>query len=399
MNESDSFPLEARKNKRSLNLGFYKIFYFLCSQFILSAILEANSMSIKIGDRTIGPEHPCFIIAEASSNHGGDLQRAKNMIKEAASTGADAVKFQVFSAEKIAANTDDPRTIIRADEKSVFVSKDTKLIDLYRENELPRSWLPELANYAKELSIIFFATPFDEETVDQLEEVDVPAYKIASYELLDVPLLRKIAATHKPVIISTGMANLGEIESALEILKSAHLDKVIILHCNSTYPAPYENVNLRAMDTLKLAFPQYPVGFSDHTLGTAIPLAAVALGARVIEKHFYIDDGIHTVDDKFSLTPAEFKKMVEGIRSIEQALGSSEKKPSATEEKEKIQARRSLWIVKDIESGETITPTNVECLRPGIGLSPLHYDLIMGRKAARRLKAGKALEWDDLIKP
>lgn len=356
-------------------------------------------MSIKIGDRTIGPEHPCFIIAEASSNHGGDLQRAKNMIKEAASTGADAVKFQVFSAEKIAANTDDPRTIIRADEKSVFVSKDTKLIDLYRENELPRSWLPELANYAKELSIIFFATPFDEETVDQLEEVDVPAYKIASYELLDVPLLRKIAATHKPVIISTGMANLGEIESALEILKSAHLDKVIILHCNSTYPAPYENVNLRAMDTLKLAFPQYPVGFSDHTLGTAIPLAAVALGARVIEKHFYIDDGIHTVDDKFSLTPAEFKKMVEGIRSIEQALGSSEKKPSATEEKEKIQARRSLWIVKDIESGETITPTNVECLRPGIGLSPLHYDLIMGRKAARRLKAGKALEWDDLIKP
>lgn len=353
-------------------------------------------MSIKIDHRTIGPESPCFIIAEASSNHGKDIQRAKKMIEMAASIGADAIKFQVFSADKIAADTDDPRTIVRADEKSIFVDKDTKLIDLYRENELPRSWLPELARYAKEHSIIFFATPFDEEAVDQLEEVNVPAYKIASYELLDVPLLRKIAATNKPIIISTGMANLGEIEFALKILQLEQPNKIIILHCNSTYPVPPENVNLRAMNTLRLAFPQCPIGFSDHSLGISIPLAAVVLGAKVIEKHFYLDDGIPTVDDQFSLTVNEFKKMVDDIRIIEKALGSSEKKPSQIEEKEKIQARRSLFVVKDIQPGEEINATNVECLRPGIGLSPQYYDLIMGKKASHHLAAGKPLEWEDL---
>jgi sialic acid synthase SpsE len=333
-------------------------------------------MFIKIDDRAIGPETPCFIIAEASSNHGGDLQRAKKMIEVAAKAGADAVKFQVFLADKIAANTDDPRTIVRADEKSVFVKKNTKLVDLYRENELPRSWLPELSRCAKENSIIFFATPFDEEAVDQLEEIDVPAYKIASYELLDVPLLRRIAATKKPVILSTGMASLGEIEFALQILESENL---VILHCNSTYPVPPENVNLYSLNTLKLAFPKSIIGFSDHSLGTSIPLAAVALGAKVIEKHFYLDDGLETVDDKFSLTPDELKKMVDDIRTIEKALGSSAKKPSRIEEKEKIQAR------------------NMECLRPGIGLSPQYYDVIMGKKASRHLKAGKPLEWEDLM--
>jgi len=351
-------------------------------------------MSIKIGNRTVGSESPCFIIAEASSNHDGDINRAKKMIEVAASSGADAIKFQIFSADKIAANTEDPRTIVRADEKSVFVKKDTKLIDLYRENELPRSWLPELSRYAKEKSIIFFATPFDTEAVDLLEAINVPAYKIASYELLDVPLLRKVASTKKTVIISTGMANLGEIEFALQTLQQ----KPIILHCNSTYPVPSENVNLRSMDTLRLAFPNCIIGFSDHSLGTAVSLAAVALGAKVIEKHFYLDDGVSTLDDQFSLTPLELKKMVADIRSIEKALGSSEKKPSKIEEREKVQARRSLWIVKDIEAGEVINSANVECLRPGIGLSPEYYDLVMGTKASRRLTAGKPLEWEDVMK-
>lgn len=354
-------------------------------------ILEA-SMSIKIGNKTLGPEHPCFIIAEASSNHGGDINRAKKMIEAAAWASADAVKFQVFSADKIAANTDDPRTIVRADEKSVFVKKDTKLIDLYRENELPRSWLPELAKYAIEKSIIFFATPFDDEAVDQLEAVHVPAYKIASYELLDVPLLRKVASTNKPIIISTGMAHLGDIEFALQTLKS---NQTLILHCNSTYPVQAENVNLRAMETLRLAFPHCIIGFSDHTLGIAIPQAAVVLGAKVIEKHFYLDDGIHTVDDQFSITPNEFKQMVTNIRLIEAAIGSTEKKPSKIEEKEKVQARRSLWVIKDIKSGEKFDEQNIGCLRPGIGLPSQHYDIVIGKKAIRSLKAGKPLEWED----
>lgn len=376
------------------------------SRFILIGCILASfltlfgrveSMAVKIGDRTIGEGHPCFIIAEASSNHGGDIERAKKMIEAAAWAGADAVKFQVFTAEKIAANTDDPRTIVRADEKAVFVDKDTKLIDLYRKNELPRDWLPELARYAKEKGIIFLATPFDDEAVDQLEAIDVPAYKNASYELMDVPLLRKMATTKKPIILSTGMATLGDIEFALDTIKKVNDSKVIILHCNSTYPVPVENINLRAMKTMQDAFPKCPIGFSDHSLGIAIPLAAVAMGAHVIEKHYYLDDGVHTVDDKFSLTPQQLKEMVDGIRSIEKALGSTEKKPSAIEEWEKVQARRSLWVVKDIEEGEKISPDNVQSLRPGIGLPSQYYDVIMGKQVTRNLKAGKPLEWVDVM--
>ncbi len=363
----------------------------------LTFIGKVESMTVKISDRTIGEGHPCFIIAEASSNHGGDIERAKKMIEAAAWAGADAVKFQVFTAEKIAANTDDPRTIVRADEKAVFVDKDTKLIDLYRKNELPRHWLPELARYAKENSIIFLATPFDEEAVDQLESVHVPAYKNASYELMDVPLLRKMATTKKPIILSTGMATLGDIEFALETIDGVNKSDVIILHCNSTYPVPLENINLRAMKTLQNAFPHCPIGFSDHSLGITIPLAAVAMGANVIEKHFYLDDGVHTVDDKFSLTPQELKEMVDGIRSIEKAFGSTEKTPSVIEKWEKIQARRSLWVVKDIEEGSTITADNVQSLRPGIGLSPQYYDIIMGKRVVRTLRAGKPLEWTDVM--
>ena len=348
--------------------------------------------TIEIGTRTIGPESPCFIIAEASSNHGGSIERAKKMIEAAASAGADAVKFQLFLADKIAADTNDPRTIVRADEKSVFVKQDTRLIDLYRSNELPRAWLPELAKHARDKGIVFLATPFDEDAIDQLEKVNVPLYKIASYELLDVPLLRKVASTQKPVILSTGMANLGEIEFALKIIKHA-----IVLHCTSTYPAPLENVHLRAMETLKSAFPHALIGFSDHTLGLAIPFAAVALGAKLIEKHFYLADGVKTVDDQFSLTSTELKTMVTGIRDIEKALGSSAKIASPAEEREKIQARRSLWVVKNIEQGEKISPQNVACLRPGIGLSPQFYDLIMGKKALHTLKAGSPLDWKDLL--
>lgn len=345
-----------------------------------------------IAERLIDSHSPCFIIAEASSNHGGNLDRAKQMIDVAAEVGADAIKFQVFSADKIAANTDDPRTIVRADEKSVFVTQDTRLIDLYRNNELPRAWLPELARYSKEKGIIFFATPFDEEAVDQLESVHVPAYKIASYELLDVPLLRKVAKTGKPVIISTGMADLGEIEFAVNTLNSP---QTIILHCNSTYPVPPENVNLRALETLRLAFPDQIIGFSDHSLGTAIPLAAVTLGAKVIEKHFYLRDGVKTVDDQFSLDYAAFKQMVADIRTIEKALGSSAKKPSQIEVCEKEQARRSLWVTKNVQIGEQLSPETVASLRPGIGLDARYYDLVMGKAATRPLKAGKPLEWAD----
>jgi len=353
-------------------------------------------MNININQHIIGSNHT-FIIAEASSNHGRDLNRAKAMIDIASNAGADAVKFQVFTANTIAADTDDERVMVKASEKSVFVNKDTKLIDLYRANELPRDWLPELASYAKEKNIIFLATPFDEDAVDQLEAIKVPAYKVASYELLAVPLLCKIALTKKPIIISTGMATIGEIEDAVNIIQTAENNQIILLHCSSIYPTPPQNINLRALKTIQQAFPDFPIGYSDHSLGIGIPIAAVALGANVIEKHFILDDGVNTVDDKFSLTPNKLKEMISNIRDVEKGLGSSYKGPSELEKKEKILARRSLWITKDIAKGEKLTPENIKCLRPGLGLSPLQYDLVLNHQASHDLKANQPLEWKDLM--
>lgn len=335
-----------------------------------------------------------FIIAEASSNHGKDINRAKKMIDVAAEAGADAVKFQLFTAEKISADTDDSRTIVRT---PTFVKKPTKLIDLYRENEFPREWLKELVSYAQTKEILFMATPFDNEAVDLLEAVGAPAYKVASYELLDVPLLRKIAVTRKPVIVSTGAATLSEVEYSVDVLTKAGAKDIIILHCSSVYPTPPEHTNLKAMQTMQHVFPEHVIGYSDHTLGIAIPITAVALGAKVIEKHFMLDDGVHTVDDKFSLNPTELKQMVSSIRAAEQSFGSSRKAPSALEKKEKLKARRSLWVIRDIKKGEKLNIKNIASLRPALGLSPVFYDTAIGAKATRSLKKGRPLEWNDIL--
>lgn len=349
---------------------------------------------MKISNKNIGDGHPVFIIAEASSNHGHDIKRAKKMIDIAAEAKADAVKFQLFMAEKISADTDDPRTIVRT---KTFVKKPTKLIDLYRANEFPREWLKELVAYAHAKKILFMATPFDNEAVDLLEAVGAPAHKVASYELLDVPLLRKIASTRKPVIVSTGAATLSEVEYSVDTLTKAGAKDIIILHCSSVYPTPAEHTNLRAMQTMQNVFPEHVIGYSDHTLGIAVPIAAVALGAKVIEKHFMLDDGVHTVDDKFSLNPTELKQMVSSIRMAEQAFGSSRKAPSILEKNEKLKARRSLWVICDIKKGEKLTEKNVASLRPALGLSPMFYDTVMGAKASRTLKKGKPLEWNDIL--
>ena len=349
------------------------------------------------GKRIVGPGESCFIIAEASSNHGRDLARAKQMIDVAAKAGADAVKFQLFKAEDIAADTADPRAVVRAKEKAVFVTKDTKLIDLYRANEFPREWVAELARYAVAKGILFLATPFDNAAVDLLESVNTPLYKIASYEMLDVPLLRHVAATKKPIIISTGMADIAEIGQALEVLRQAGNDQIVILHCRSTYPLPMADVGLRAMQAIAEAF-DYPVGYSDHSLGITIPIAAAALGACVIEKHFMLDDGVATVDDKFSLNPLELKQMVVAIRDTESALGLPEKKPTEKELAERLLGRRSLWAVKDITAGEKFTVENVRSLRPGVGLSPFNYDAVIGSIATKAIKSGTPLSHEDVSK-
>lgn len=310
------------------------------------------------------------------------------MIDVAKQTGADAVKFQVFSAQTIAADTQDPRTIVR---RGVFVKKDTKLIDLYRSNELPRSWLPKLADYAKKLGIIFLATPFDEQAVDQLEAVGVPMHKVASYEMQDVPLLRKIAATKKPILLSTGMAYLQDIAASLGVLKRAESGPVVLLHCRSIYPTPVDQVDLLAMEVMRKRF-RLLVGFSDHTLGIGVPIAAASLGAVVVEKHFILNDGISTIDDKFSLTPQELKTMITAIREAQAALGSLIKKPTQAEVKEKLLVGRSLWVVEDIRRGEKFGLNNLKSLRPGIGLSPMLIDQVLGKRSKKDITKNSPLK-------
>jgi len=340
--------------------------------------------NIKIGSKTIGPNHPCYIIAEASSNHGGSLRRAKKMIRVAADSGADAVKFQLFKAEEIAADTNK----VKVNNKT-FVKSKTKLTDLYKANELPRIWIPKLVDYAKKQEIEFLATPFDEEAVKLLQIAKVRAYKIASYEMLDVPLLRAVAKTKKPIILSTGMANLKEVEQAIDVIKKGGNSKIVLLHCRSTYPLPVDQVNLKSMEVMRERF-KLQVGYSDHSLGINVPVTAVAMGARVIEKHFYLNDGVKTVDNKFSLKPTELKKMCARIRETETVMGKNKKIPTKPERRER-KYRRSLWVVSDIQKGEKFTNRNIKSLRPGLGLSPLEIDKVIGKKAIYNIRANTAL--------
>lgn len=345
---------------------------------------------IKIGDKTIGDNSPVFIIAEAGSNHDGDLDQAKGLIDVAVEAGADAVKFQTFTADKIAARTDD-EIMVLGDEYDTA----DNLYDLYKGLELPREWQEELRDYAGEKGIIFLSTPFDYEAVDQLDKLDMPAFKVASYECVDIPFLRYIARKGKPILLSTGMANLGEIEEALEAIYNEGNRQVALLHCGISYPMPVEDVNLAAMDTMRQAF-QLPVGYSDHTLGITVPISAAARGARVIEKHFTLDRNLPGPDHKFALEPDELKAMVVGIREAEAAIGSPIKRHVAVEEIHYRRGRRSIFAIRDIPAGTEITSEMIGVLRPGIGLKPKYYDLVIGRIARKDIKAHEPLTWDKI---
>lgn len=348
---------------------------------------------IQVGSRKIGVGQPCFIIAEASSNHGGSLIRAKKLIEIAKETGADAVKFQVFSSKTSVADYDHPLTMVKANEHPELVQKDTRLQDLFENIELPRNWLPKLAEYSRRLGIIFFATPADVAAVDQLESVKVSLYKIGSYEMQDVNLLRKVAKTGKPIIMSTGMATMIEIGASIKVLRQAGAKQIMLLHCRSTYPLPPDQADLLIIQTLKHKF-NLPVGWSDHTLGIGVAVAAVALGAKIIEKHFKLDDGVQTIDDQFSLDPQELTRMVQAIRQAEAARGRTRKIITPSERKER-KGRRSLWVIKPIKQGEKITEKNLMILQPALGLSPLWWDKVMGKKAKRNLAVNTPLQRKD----
>jgi N,N'-diacetyllegionaminate synthase len=341
--------------------------------------------SFEIAGRQIGGGAPCYVIAEAGANHDRDLPKAKKLIEVAAQAGADAVKFQTYTGSGLYSKYTPPFEYL----KDLTTESPVELLDRIA---LPREWQPDLKSHADALGITWFSSPFDQAAVESLEEVGVAAYKIASFEIVDLELIRKCASTGKPVIISTGMAKLGEIEDALEACEKEGNDAVALLHCVSSYPAPPEHANLRAMETMRKAF-GVPVGFSDHTLGYAVAVAAAALGADIIEKHFTLDRSAPGPDHPFALEPDELSAMVEGIRQAQSALGDGHKGgPTPSEAGEMYElARRSLVAATDIAAGTVIERHMLTAKRPGFGIPPKYIDWVVGRRAKRDIRQDEVI--------
>lgn len=342
---------------------------------------------IKIGNRSIGSDQPVFIVAELSGNHNQDFDIAVDAVKAVKECGADAIKLQTYTADTITIDCDNEYFQIK--QGTIWDGK--TLYKLYKEAYTPWEWQPKLKKIAEELGLICFSSPFDKTAVDFLEKMDVPVYKVASFELVDIPLLRKIAQTGKPIIMSTGMATLGEIDEAVKTIYKAGGNQLALLKCTSAYPAEPAEMNLRTIPHLAEAF-GVPTGLSDHTLGIAVPIAAVALGACIIEKHFTLSRQDPGPDSAFSLEPQEFMEMVHAIRTAEKALGKVSYEITENQKTSRV-FRRSLFIVKDIEKDEKFTEENICSIRPGHGLKPKYINDVLGKKAKKQLKKGTPLSW------
>lgn len=339
---------------------------------------------VRIGEKLIGEGEPTFVIAEAGSNHDRKIKQAKKLIDVAAEAGADAVKFQIFSAEKMVAKTS--LDIDRIGEKTVY--------EILKNIEFSCEWLQELYEYARKKDIVFLSSTFDREGVDLLDETGVPAFKIASGEINNFPLLKYTAEKGKPLIVSTGMSTIGDVEEAISVIQATGNEAIILLHCVASYPTPIEDVNLRSMLTLQRTF-QFPVGFSDHTLDTVAPLVAVAMGAVMIEKHFTINKKLPGPDHFYSLEPQELKTMVKNIRVVEKMMGSPIKQPIKAE-LEDLYCRRSIFAKVDIPAGVTITEDMLTILRPSIGLEPKYISVVIGRKARIDIKRFEPITWNKI---
>jgi pseudaminic acid synthase len=344
--------------------------------------------TIQIGNRLIGPGHPVYIVAEMSANHRQDYDEAVRLIHVAREAGADAIKLQTYTPDTL---TIDCRSKLFSHGKG-SLWQDRWLYDLYREAYMPWEWQGKLKKLAEGLGIGFFSTVYDLTSVDFLEEIGVPAYKIASFELVDLPLIQRVAATGKPIFLSTGMATLSEIEEAVAAATSAGADQLVLLKCTSAYPAMPEEMNLKTIPHMANHFNSL-CGLSDHTIGGSRAIAAVALGAVMIEKHFTLSRENGSPDSRFSAEPDEFRMMVDEIRNIEAALGEVKYGPGKSEN-ESYKFRRSLFIVKDINEGELLTGKNIRSIRPGHGLQPKYYGDVIGKRAKKKLIKGTPLSWD-----
>jgi len=343
--------------------------------------------SITIAGRQIGPEHSPFIIAELSANHNGSLAQALDLMEAAKAAGADAVKLQTYTADTMTIDHDGPGFSIHGG-----LWDGNTLYALYQEAHTPWEWHPDLFAKGRELGLIVFSTPFDFTAIDFLEELDVPAYKIASFELIDLPLIQKCAALGKPMIMSTGMADMAEIGAAVKTAQAAGATEIALLHCTSGYPAPPEEADLRTIPNLADAF-GLVTGLSDHTSNIGVAVASIALGATIIEKHFTLRRSDGGPDSAFSLEPDEFRALSENARLAWQALGGVRYEKSESE-KGNVQFRRSLYIVEDMKAGDELNKINLRSIRPGYGLAPQYYDQLLGKQINRATSRGTPMVWD-----
>jgi len=342
---------------------------------------------LRIGEREIGPGRPVYIVAEMSANHGQDLEQAVRIVRAAAEAGADAVKLQTYTPDTLTIDCDREEFRIGG-----TIWEGRTLYDLYAEAYTPWEWQPRLKEVAEEVGLDLFSTPFDLTAVDFLEEMGVPAYKVASFEIIDLPLIRRIARTGKPVIVSTGMASLAEIDEAVSTARRSGTAQIALLKCTSAYPARPEEMNLRTIPHMAEAF-GVVVGLSDHTLGIAVPAAAVALGACIVEKHFTLSRELGGPDSAFSLEPAEFRAMVAAIREAEKALGEVCYQAGAQESASRA-FRRSLFVVQAMRAGDLFTEDTVRSIRPGMGLHTRYLSQVVGRRARIDIERGTPLAWD-----
>lgn len=345
---------------------------------------------ITINNKKIGGENPTFIIAEMSANHLQDYDRAVEIIKKAKWAGADAIKLQTYTPDTITLDCDNEYFQI----KQGTIWDGTTLHKLYQEAYTPWEWQPKLKKIAEDIGLICFSSPFDNTSVDFLEEINVPAYKIASFEITDIPFIEYIASKEKPVIISTGIATLSDIEEAVNACRRMENNQIALLKCTSSYPAPVEDANLRTIPNIAETF-NVVAGLSDHTLGSEVAIAAVALGAKIIEKHFTLKRSDGGPDAKFSMEPHEFKQMVQDIRNVEKALGSVNYNLTEKQIKSREHSR-SLFVVKDIKKGEIFTEENVKSIRPGFGLPTKYINDIIGRTCEENLRKGTPLKWEHI---
>jgi N-acetylneuraminate synthase/N,N'-diacetyllegionaminate synthase len=343
---------------------------------------------IKIGNKKLGDGFPAFIIAEAGVNHNGSVEIAKKLVDVAKEVGADAVKFQTFKTEKVVTKE------AKKAEYQIKNSGEESQYDMIKNLELSDKEFRELAKYALNKELIFLSSPFDKESVDLLDEIGVPAFKIASGEITNFPLIKYIAKKQKPVILSTGMSTLGEVEDALNLIEKYN-DNIILMHCLTSYPAKKEDANLNVIKTLEYTFKR-PVGFSDHTLGIEMPVAAVALGSCVIEKHFTLDKNLQGPDHKASLETHEFAEMVKSIRNVEKGFGNGIKRPTKDEIKIKKLVRKSIVAKEDISGGSILTKNMLDIKRPGTGIEPKYLNKIIGKKLIEDIKKDALIKWNQL---